>query len=503
MAVTQYIGARYVPIPANPIEWSSSNNYEPLTIVTYQGNSYTSRQYVPAGIDITNNNFWALTGNYNAQIEQYREEVNTFNGRITANTNAIAAEVTARENAIAAEVTARENADINLTELVNDNASDIAAEITARENADINLTRLVNDNASAIAAEITAREDLANLIIKNVKDYGATGDGVTNDTPAINAAIADGGIVYFPEGTYRLFTSITPVSNLWMIGYKAKLYVDRTSYEETTQYSGIGFVSNSSSQKLENVVIEGFEITGNTNFASNGITIRQANTIASTVIRRIFIKNCHIHDMGFRGVNVGGSVSGDGPFGHGTPDVTVEGCEINDCGGHTICNSGTSMRVLNSIVRNSGSECISVDNGCYKFWIDNCYVENATGGAGCISVDECNSVFISNTFISQPNHDRPVLRFNNASGDVNNAFVNNCFFYGGSYSLSMGATNYHTQLFLSSCEGSGPTTGSVLSRNSEDMIMSAGNNWFRTMTTEEKAALASKIKNSTTATTII
>lgn len=75
----QYIGARYVPIFGRKNEesiiWDNSAPYEPLTIVLYQGNSFTSRQYVPAGVEITNQEFWANTGNYNAQIEQYRREV--------------------------------------------------------------------------------------------------------------------------------------------------------------------------------------------------------------------------------------------------------------------------------------------------------------------------------------------------------------------------------------------------------------------------------------------
>lgn len=75
MAVTQYIGARYVPNFASPIEWNNTRTYDPLTIVTHQGNSYTSRQFVPQGVNIANDTFWALTGNYNAQIEQYRQEV--------------------------------------------------------------------------------------------------------------------------------------------------------------------------------------------------------------------------------------------------------------------------------------------------------------------------------------------------------------------------------------------------------------------------------------------
>ena len=67
-----YIGARYVPKLVG--EWDSTKEtaYEPLIIVTYQGNSYTSRQYVPAGIDISNTEYWVLTGNFNGQIESFR-----------------------------------------------------------------------------------------------------------------------------------------------------------------------------------------------------------------------------------------------------------------------------------------------------------------------------------------------------------------------------------------------------------------------------------------------
>lgn len=74
----RYVGARYVPIFAEPIEWNSANSYEPLTIVLHEGNSYTSKMYVPVGIDIENEDYWACTGNYNAQIEQYRKEVEEY-----------------------------------------------------------------------------------------------------------------------------------------------------------------------------------------------------------------------------------------------------------------------------------------------------------------------------------------------------------------------------------------------------------------------------------------
>ena len=82
MAVTQYIGARYVPLFADPVEWTNTRTYEPLTIVLHEGNSFTSRQFVPKGIDITNGDFWVETGNYNAQVELYRQDVARYNNRI-------------------------------------------------------------------------------------------------------------------------------------------------------------------------------------------------------------------------------------------------------------------------------------------------------------------------------------------------------------------------------------------------------------------------------------
>lgn len=69
----QYIGARYVPIIDG--EYNSEKVYEPLTIVTYNGSSYTSKKSVPAGTLPTNTEYWSLTGNYNAQVEEYRQDV--------------------------------------------------------------------------------------------------------------------------------------------------------------------------------------------------------------------------------------------------------------------------------------------------------------------------------------------------------------------------------------------------------------------------------------------
>lgn len=73
----QYVGARYVPKVMG--EWNKALSYEALSIVTYMGNSFTSKIPVPANIDISNKTYWVNTGNYNAQVEAYRQETARLN----------------------------------------------------------------------------------------------------------------------------------------------------------------------------------------------------------------------------------------------------------------------------------------------------------------------------------------------------------------------------------------------------------------------------------------
>ena len=73
MTVTQYKGPRMVPLVPEPgqREWDKTKSYEYWTLVQYQGASYISVQNVPVGIDITNECYWLLSANYNAQIDAY------------------------------------------------------------------------------------------------------------------------------------------------------------------------------------------------------------------------------------------------------------------------------------------------------------------------------------------------------------------------------------------------------------------------------------------------
>lgn len=75
--------------------------------------------------------------------------------------------------------------------------------------------------------------DTSYKVFRNVKDYGAVGDGVTDDTAAINTAIAEGNrcgedtcdsstitpaLIYFPAGTYKISSSIIMWYYTQMIG---------------------------------------------------------------------------------------------------------------------------------------------------------------------------------------------------------------------------------------------------------------------------------------------
>lgn len=97
MALHQYIGARYVPKfyenSVGTAEWRSGVIYEPLTIVTYNNNSYTSKKTVPANIGDPSSNpeYWVATGSYNEQIsalsgrvDAVEDDLDTLTDRVDA-----------------------------------------------------------------------------------------------------------------------------------------------------------------------------------------------------------------------------------------------------------------------------------------------------------------------------------------------------------------------------------------------------------------------------------
>lgn len=198
---SMYVGARYVPKFADPIEWDTERGYESLTIVTYKGESYTSKCPVPPGIDIKNERYWALTGAYNAQVEEYKNQVKDLSAQVTefasdnkefrekidqydkdnaAMKNDVAATV-ARVDALAERV---DNADAAISDLQAGQAQTVK-DIAALESKDADLQRQINSNDTDISAiQAKDREQDARLdAIETVNDAQAA--SITQNTQNI------------------------------------------------------------------------------------------------------------------------------------------------------------------------------------------------------------------------------------------------------------------------------------------------------------------------------
>ena len=188
---SQYVGARYVPKFAEPIDWDTERGYESLTIVTYKGESYTSKCPVPPGIDIKNERYWALTGAYNAQVEEYKNQVKDLSEQVTGFAsdnrefrekitqydkdnaemkNSVASTV-ARVDALAERV---DNADASISDLQAGQAQAVT-DIAALEAKDADLQRQISSNDTDISAlQAKDREQDARLsAIETVNDAQA------------------------------------------------------------------------------------------------------------------------------------------------------------------------------------------------------------------------------------------------------------------------------------------------------------------------------------------
>ena len=158
------------------------------------------------------------------------------------------------------------------------------------------------------AAARTVDSKLGDIV--SVKDFGAVGDGTTNDTAAINAAIAASTAIFFPPGTY-ITTGNHNIQGKTLIGFSRDVSIIRAAGSNSGVTIFRGAQANPSSPgtwgsgggfRLENLGIQGnwngtsgLTVVGTYN---TGVLAANYNATTNTALVKgvssvyTFIKNC-------------------------------------------------------------------------------------------------------------------------------------------------------------------------------------------------------------------
>jgi len=256
----QYIGARYVPIfgrkDETSIEWDNSAPYEPLTIVLYQGNSYTSRQFVPSGVNILNQDYWASTGIYNAQVEQYRQEVLAITGTVDSLEESIES-VTELVTNMGQEIDSLEDETETLTTNVNsltDTTSTLNNKVEALENTSATLVDTVDtleDTTNAIKEDVASLNDDVSALQSEPKPTSILDNSYLGRIHFNNSQNAvTGGCALIDDETL-IFTACNNDTTNDVDIYRVDLYNKTTAAPITRQWYHANSVAyNRSSNKL-------------------------------------------------------------------------------------------------------------------------------------------------------------------------------------------------------------------------------------------------------------
>lgn len=209
----------------------------------------------------------------------------------------------------------------------------------------------------------------------SVTDFGAVGDGTTNDTAAIQAAVnaTAGKALFVPAGTYLINSNIIVSSEVMMFG----------DGRDNSQFTGAGKFSLGASLQVENIGFLGtnehLEIATNAVGATTFGYIRVDKCLFNNSTTFSIVTEGINRDVFVDEVTVLNSVFNGGGAGSGAIDIRAS---------HRVAN------IHNNIIEdyNSGGGCgairfgqltTSTDNNCYSHITSN-YIDNisATGGTG-------------------------------------------------------------------------------------------------------------------------
>jgi polygalacturonase len=213
----------------------------------------------------------------------------------------------------------------------------------------------------------------------SVKDFGATGDGATDDTTAIQAAVAIGGSIYFPTGTYKITGQITLTSDLEIYGDGA------SSLIQMADDGFIAFSTGTSGTAKSNIIVRDLQINGggqngniNDGYAGNyGVYITAATNVKldNLTITKMGVVNAAAPqtDLGYSGYGIIAEARHGG-----LNNIRISNCTVSDIagGGNDLgdgiyvagyaAGAGTSyvdVVVSNCWVSNVGRHCYTVAGG--------------------------------------------------------------------------------------------------------------------------------------------
>lgn len=265
------------------------------------------------------------------------------------------------------------------------------------------------DEGSAGAVNRPFNLKLAESI--SVKDFGATGDGSTNDLAAIQAAInsisATGGSVYFPKGTYFIDGPSTDSSGIIVSSSNIKLYGDgASSVLKQSDTSKFVLVLNGTTGQLSNIEI--------CDLYFNGPTLRATYTSTGQIQQHyhllmvINVDNLHIHDNVFY-APIGDAIALDQAYqNEGAPPYTnarhnknvwiknnvIDGFDYNNRNGVSIIDGENVYINNNTLTRLSNQYMpgpIDIEPNAFPYYTNkNIYVTNnsfsdTNGASGHIS----------------------------------------------------------------------------------------------------------------------